>query len=122
MPDVNSDGKPDLVVANKGSNGCVDPDQSIQAGQALAFSSTAADGLISTGSRSARARWSTVVGDYNGDEGKPDIVVKQQPDPITSWYCRESAGGFFDNAERPEGDISVGDRPWLKDAVRQLRQ
>jgi hypothetical protein len=99
VADVNGDGKPDLIVANSGSN-----DVSVLLGQGTGTSWTLVPGpRIKT----AAGPVSTVVADLNGD-GRPDLAVANQQ--ASSVQIFPGVGGGFFNDQNPT-TIPVGSAP-----------
>jgi hypothetical protein len=99
VADVNGDGRPDLVVANKGSN-----DISILFNESQGKSFTFFPGpRLKAGSGPS----GTAVADVNGD-GKPDIVVSNS-ESNTMMVLPGVGGGFF-NDQNPT-TIPVGTQP-----------
>jgi len=99
VADVNGDGRPDLVIANKGSN-----DVSILLNQKQGNSLTFIPGpRLEVGSGPV----STVVQDVNGD-GKPDILVSNSLS--NNVMLLPGVGGGFFNDQNPT-IFSVGNQP-----------
>jgi hypothetical protein len=112
VADVNGDGRPDVVVANEGSN-----DVSVLLGQGSGstWSLTYGPRLQSNGI----APVSTVVQDVNGD-GIPDILVSNSGSDTVALLPGVGGGFFNDQNPVPQGTpaaagtpvvISVGSRP-----------
>ena len=98
-PDLNGDGRPDLVVANKGSN-----DVSILLSQKQGNSITFIPGpRLKAGSGPV----STVVQDVNGD-GKPDLLVSNSQS--NNVMLLPGVGGGFFNDQNPRV-FPVGNSP-----------
>ena len=100
VADVNGDGRPDLVVANKGSN-----DVSILLNQPQGNSITFMPGpRLKVGSGPV----STVVKDVTGD-GIPDVLVSNSQS--NNVMLLPGVGGGFFNDQNPT-IFSVGNQPW----------
>lgn len=89
--DFNADGKPDLAVANSGSNNAT-----VLLGDGLGGFAPAASGPLTTGN----APQSVVVGDFNAD-GIPDLAVANSGDGSVSFFLGSNSGVFSPAAGSP---------------------
>ena len=108
--EIDGDGKPDLIVANSGSN------------TVSVFRNTSTSGVINSGSFAARvdfgtgaSPWSVSVGDINGD-GKPDLAVVNRVGVSVSVFRNTSTSGvvsFMSKVDYGTGSspysVSIGD-------------
>ncbi len=106
--DLNADGKPDLAVANKGSN------------SVSVFRNNNTTALITSGSFAAKVDLATgtgtspssiTIGDMNGD-GKPDLAVANRGSKsIFVWRNNSTNGNIVTGSFTPRVNATTGDEP-----------
>ena len=103
--DINGDGKPDMAIANTGSN----------TGSVLLNTTTTG---AATPTFSAKTDFTTgnspnslVVRDINGD-GKPDMAVSNQGDASVSIFLNTTTPGASTPAFTTKQDFTTGSQPW----------
>ena len=106
LGDLDGDGKPDLAVANSGSN------------TVSVLRNTATSGSISTGSFAAKVNFTTgttpnsvAIGDLDGD-GKPDLAVASVVSNTVSVYHNTATSGSISTGSfAAKVDFTTGDTP-----------
>ena len=104
VADINGDGKPDLVVANRSSNTASVLLNTTAPGAAVPSFAPAVDFTVGAGA------YSLALGDINGD-GRPDIVVTSAQSNTVSVLLNTTAPGAALPSFAPKVDFSVGANP-----------